>query len=58
MCFGEIELIQKRWLSHEDKQVLESKGVSQDPQKAGITRHTTGVGACILLRKATILVFL
>ena len=57
MCFSEVELSQKRWLSRENKQVLESKGVSQDQKKAGITRHTTGVGARILPRKATNLVF-
>ena len=30
MCFSEIELIQNQWMSCEDRQVLESKGVSKD----------------------------
>ena len=42
MCFSEMELIQKLWLSRENKQLFESKGVSKDQKKAGITRHTTG----------------
>ena len=32
-CFSEMELIQNWWMSHEDRQVLESKGVSKDPPK-------------------------
>ena len=43
VCFNEIELIQKWWLSLEDKQMLESKDVSKD-KKASITRHTRGGG--------------
>ena len=33
MCFSEIELIQKWWLSLEDRQMLESKDVSKDNPK-------------------------
>ena len=55
MCFSEMELIQKWWLSRENKQLFESKGVSKDPKKAGITRHTTG--GAILPRTVTIFFF-
>ena len=33
VCFGEMELIQNRWMSRKDRQVLESKDVSKDPKK-------------------------
>ena len=33
MCFSEMELIQKWWLSRENKQLCESKGVSKDKKK-------------------------
>ena len=46
MCFSGMELIEKWWLSHEDKQVLESKDVSKGKKKkkASISIHTTGEG--------------
>ena len=40
VCFSEMELVQKWWMPHEDRWMLESKGVPKDP---GITRHTRGV---------------
>ena len=30
--FGEMELLQNRWMSHEDRQVLETKDVSKEKQ--------------------------
>ena len=44
VCFGEMELLQNRRMSYDDRQVLETKDVSKDPKKAVVTKHTTGVG--------------
>ena len=41
--FGEMELLQNRWMSHEDRQVLETKDVSKDPKKQ-VLPGTRGVG--------------
>ena len=40
MYFNEMELIQKQWMSHEDRQVLESKGASKRPPKKQLSLGT------------------
>ena len=57
MCFSEMELIQNRCMSCEDRQMLESKGVSKDPQKhVSLGTEWDGMGG-ILPCKAINLVF-
>ena len=56
VCFSEMKLIQIQWMSHEDRQVLESKDVSKDLQKQ-VSLGTQWEGG-ILPCKATNLVFL
>ena len=57
MCLSEMELIQGRCMSCEDRQMLGSKDVSKDPKKhASLGTEWDGVGG-ILPCKAINLVF-
>ena len=45
VCFSGIKLIQSRWMSREDRQVLESKDVSKDTKKqVSLGTQRRGVG--------------
>ena len=44
VCFSEMELVQNRWMSREDRQVLESKDVPRDPKKQVSLGTQRGIG--------------
>ena len=48
VCFSEMELTEKRWLSREGRQVLESKGVSKDPPPHCVPNNIGSFFFCLL----------